>query len=101
MLCGCAHEKVSLCVCAYHHVYLVSCLHKGLPTSSIVLHRLQVHNTRTHARFLPCRWVEERRRTEPAVASGSGKRDRLFVAKKHEALGILEGLEYHGYGSKA
>jgi len=42
------------------------------------------------------RWVEERRKVEPAGGAGGGK-ERLFVAKKHEAHGILEGLEYLGF----
>ncbi len=37
------------------------------------------------------KWVEERRRTEAA------HQERLIVASKHEALGILEGLQRLGF----
>lgn len=42
------------------------------------------------------KWVEQQRRVEPPSNNPNGK-ERLFVASKHEALGILEGLQRLGY----
>ena len=39
-------------------------------------------------------WVDQQ---EPGGGAGPGGKKRLYVAGKHEALGILEGLEYWGY----
>ena len=41
-------------------------------------------------------WVDQQRRIQPPSEITSGK-ERLFVASKHEALGILEGLQRLGY----
>ena len=41
------------------------------------------------------KWVAERRKTEPAPSNGGVA--RLFVAEKHEARGILEGLQRMGF----
>ena len=41
------------------------------------------------------KWVEERRKVEPAPAAGA--LERLFMASRLEARGILEGLERLGF----
>ena len=42
------------------------------------------------------KWVEQQRRVEPPSNNPNDK-ERLFLAAKHEALGILEGLQRLGY----